>query len=130
VSFHRKALGLVADLHKRFAAEDKRFEFPDLAQLPADSGSVAAAALRAKGVLRLAPELAAKVEAGEELAGGEAERRIRAGAVAAAERVAAAAGGGFSAFELGCYLRALAEEGEGAGAGAALRPHVTKGTAY
>jgi hypothetical protein len=134
VSFHRKALGLVADLHKRFAQEDRRFDFPDMGALPADSGAAVAAALRARGVLALAPELQAQVEAGQELAAGEAERRIRAGAVAAAERVAAAAGGAFSGFELGCYLRALGEEAAGeAGTGAAaapIRPHVTKSTAY
>jgi hypothetical protein len=128
VLFHRKALALAADLHKRFAAEDKRFDFPDSGQLPADSGSAVAAVLRHKGVLQYSHELQAQVDAGQELAVGEAERRIRAGAVAAAGRVAAAAGGKFSAFELGCYLQGLGEDQEGVRA--ALRPHVTKCTAY
>jgi len=62
---------LVSTLAARFGGEDPRFAFSDASSLTADSGPVTAAALRALGVLQLSPELASKVDAGQELPPGK-----------------------------------------------------------
>jgi hypothetical protein len=128
VVLHRKALNLVAALHARFASEDARFDFPDIAQLPADSSSTVAAVLHHRGVLQYSAELAEKLAGRQELLVGDTERRLRAAAVVAAERIIAAAGGKYSGHQLSLYLRIMGEEDEEVKG--QLQRHVTKCTAY
>jgi hypothetical protein len=65
-------------------------EFPDADRLTIFADNLVPHVLRVDGMLAYAPELAAKVDAGEELAaGGEMERELRACAVHACELLAA-----------------------------------------
>ncbi|KAG2449945.1 hypothetical protein HYH02_000049 [Chlamydomonas schloesseri] len=104
-----------------------RFAFPDVDQLAADSGPTTIAALRAKGVLKVVdPDLAATLDSGAELPAGPHERALRAAAVVACDRLAAAAnakpgngssgsGGAGAAGAAGAGPGAAAEAGAGGG---------------
>ncbi|KAG2429042.1 hypothetical protein HXX76_011284 [Chlamydomonas incerta] len=90
----RRAQNLAADLACVYGGREggARFAFPDVEQLAGDSGPTTIAALRAKGVLRVAdPDLAATLDSGAELPAGPHERALRAAAVVACDRLAAAA---------------------------------------
>jgi Potential Queuosine, Q, salvage protein family len=64
--------------------------FADVDRLTVFADNLLPHVLRTEGVLHYAPELAARVDAGEELpAGGEQERELRACAVHACEGIAA-----------------------------------------
>eukprot|EP00195_Chlamydomonas_chlamydogama_P001625 CAMPEP_0202915646 /NCGR_PEP_ID=MMETSP1392-20130828/66246_1 /ASSEMBLY_ACC=CAM_ASM_000868 /TAXON_ID=225041 /ORGANISM="Chlamydomonas chlamydogama, Strain SAG 11-48b" /LENGTH=355 /DNA_ID=CAMNT_0049607765 /DNA_START=15 /DNA_END=1082 /DNA_ORIENTATION=+ len=108
----RKAQALALTLAHALGERDKRFAFTDLADLTADSGPYLTAALRARGVLRLSGDLATTLDSHQDLPAGPHERALRAATVAAADGVAAAAGGALSAWEVGAYLECLTEEGQ------------------
>ncbi|KAL6760868.1 hypothetical protein V8C86DRAFT_2546687 [Haematococcus lacustris] len=126
VTFARKAQALVSDLGSRWGVEDPRFAFSDLDQLTADTGPSIPAALRALGLLHLAPDLAAAIDKGEDLPPGPHERALRAAAVTAVDALAAALQHAVSARELSSYLNLLTEQGQELH-GRAKR-HLTKGT--
>ncbi|KAK9825196.1 hypothetical protein WJX81_006366 [Elliptochloris bilobata] len=124
VPLHRKAAGLAGDLAARFGTEDPRFAFADAADLPADSGNALQAPLRYLGILRLSEPLARAVDAGEDMPPGPQETALRAAAVAACARVAAAAPGGVTAHQVGAYLLARTSGETGLPPG-----HLTRDTA-
>ncbi|KAG2495177.1 hypothetical protein HYH03_006783 [Edaphochlamys debaryana] len=120
LTLHRRAQNLAADLAIVYGGRDDRFAFSDVDQLAADSGATTIAVLRAKGVLQLSEELASTIDEGSELPAGPHERALRAAAVAACDRVvaAAAAQAAGSAEAAGPAAAAAGEEGEESGAAA------------
>ncbi|MEX1141060.1 MAG: queuosine salvage family protein [Thermoleophilaceae bacterium] len=85
--FYKRAQIVPADLALAGVAT-----FDDLDRLTIFADNLVPHVLRVDGVLRYAPELAARVDAGELLPPGEEEREIRACAVHACEAIAAALG--------------------------------------
>ena len=67
-------------------------DFPDIDRLTIFADNLVPHVLRVDGVLRYAPELAARIDSGELLEPGGAEREIRAAAVHACELIAAELG--------------------------------------
>ena len=67
-------------------------EFADIDRLTIFADNLVPHVLRVDGVLRYAPELAARIDAGELLPPGREEREIRACALHACEQIAAATG--------------------------------------
>jgi hypothetical protein len=91
VALHRKAQTLVEDLAARFRLREPRLDISDADALTLGADAETAAFLRARGVLVLAPALAARVDAGRALrAGSPEEVALRAAAAAALVRIAEA----------------------------------------
>jgi hypothetical protein len=80
--------------------------------LPSPAGSVLPAVLRSKGVIVLSPELAAIIDAGQELQPGPHERALRATAVTAVDAMVAQSSKSVTARELSSYLCHLADAGQ------------------
>jgi hypothetical protein len=81
--FYKRAQIVPSDLGLAGAAE-----FHDLDRLTIFADNLVPHVLRVDGVLRYDPELAARIDAGELLSQGQAEREIRACAVHACEQLA------------------------------------------
>jgi hypothetical protein len=87
----KKAQLVTCHLYELIAARDARFAFVDIDRLTVFADNVLPAMLRAAQCVRLAPELAARIDAGDELAiDSDEEVAVRATAVAACEAVIAA----------------------------------------
>jgi hypothetical protein len=100
VPFFKRAQIAAADLDRAGVAS-----FDDLGQLTAFADNLVPHVLRVDGVLRLAPELEATIEAGELLEHGSApEVELRAAAVHAVELLAAASDGRLVAAEVDAAL--------------------------
>ncbi|HZU07505.1 MAG TPA: queuosine salvage family protein [Chloroflexota bacterium] len=109
VAFYKRAQLAAADLALAFAAiRSPRAQFTDLDQLTSFADNLVPHVLRIDGVLRYAPALLARIEAGEPLpAGSPEEIEIRACAVHAVELLKAEVarlGGTVTAAQLDYYL--------------------------
>lgn len=107
VPFYKRAQITASDLALAFGGQGLG-RFDDLAQLTIFADNLVPHVLRLDGVLTYAPELAARIDAGETLAAGSAEEvEIRAVALHAAELLVGALqarGAAVSARELDIYL--------------------------
>ena len=84
----KKAQLAAAHLHRRFATRlPRQFGFRDVAALTVAADNVLPAVLRAEGVLKLAPALAASIDAGRTLPPGDDELDLRAAPVVAGQRL-------------------------------------------
>ncbi len=100
VPFYKRAQIAAADLHRARAAD-----LPGHERLTAFADNLVPHVLRVDGVLRLDPELTARIEAGELLAHGSPEEvELRAAAVHAVELLAAATGGALTPAEIDSAL--------------------------
>ena len=100
VPFFKRAQLAAADLHRAGVAE-----LPGVERLTAFADNLVPHVLRVDGVLRLSPELTAKVEAEELLVHGSPEEvELRAAAVHAIELLAAATGGALAPAEIDSAL--------------------------
>lgn len=129
--WQRRAQLLAADIWGRWGASCAPLcGFSDVDRLTGDSGAELAAVLRRLGVLELEEELAARIDAQQELPPGRDERALRAAAVVAVDRLAAAVGGGVTPYDVSAYLLQPSAPGQGP-ARQHTPPHLTPGiTAY
>jgi hypothetical protein len=87
----KKAQLAAAHLHRRFAGRlPRQFGFHDVGALTLAADNVLPCVLRAEGVLRLAPDLAAAIDAGRALPPGDGELDLRAATIVVGERLCAA----------------------------------------
>lgn len=107
VHLYVKAQRLLAKLYRRFReTEPQLFDFADLDQFCALSDSVLPAVLRQQGVLIVAPQVAARIDAEEELHSSDikAEIALRAKAISGVETLVELIGNRCTALELSIYL--------------------------
>lgn len=101
----KKATLAIGELRRLAATHDRVYDFQDLHRAIAPVDNVIPAMLVFQGVLRLSPALYHLIqEQRAPLPRGPQEAELRAVALAACERIAAAAGGAFSPLDLGYYL--------------------------